>query len=219
MPVSRKKYQESEERCEIACRENKGMREEAFTLREENKELRAMAENRETTIDSLIAAMEATLKNQMELYLRLCKVTERRNHWRAEYEGLARGYKYHARTLHVLTNQAAELDRLKEDNESLVAEGAKLADELKELRKEPEIVGSWILFAGGKSLYWKGCVNLQSYLVDDGRAWLRAIDDNGRSLASYVADTVVGYVPEFAKPKPAPKKASKPAATKKRARR
>lgn len=207
MPVSRKKYRELEERNE--------------TLSRKNAELCETARKQGVTIDVLMSAMEATVKNQFELYLRLQKVAERRDHWRSRYEMLENLTRHRSRLLQVYTAKSKEVDKMRGENEALITEGAKLADELKEIRKAPEIVGYVLKFRDGRQLYIKGCADLCDKFSGDDRLWLSAIDKHGHHLGAYVAEAVVSVVPRFApaKSQPPTKKATKPVATKKRVKR
>lgn len=96
--------------------------------------------------------------------------------------------------------------------EALIADGAKLADQLRELRKEPEIMAMRLTFTNGERRIISGCVDVQTYEDDDGAMWRTALNRYGASLGAF--QNIVGIEPVYAKPRP-DKKAAKTTATKK----
>lgn len=182
MFVSKKKYDELQAMFDVA-----------------NSEVEHLIKGHKEGCDRMAKRVIATEQERDELK-ELCEALDveahrlqtERDRWQEDYDKL-------------FTSLSLSLDekfQLQKDNDALVAEGAKLANELAKLRKAPEIKGMSLTWRDGTHVYIEGCVELCPCTYADGTTWFDALNHRGASLGLYRESDIVATAPVYATPTP-----------------
>lgn len=99
-------------------------------------------------------------------------------------------------------NKATKLaEQFERERDEAIREGAKLADELVELRKTPEIEGPWFRFFDGTERYVPGCVSVLPFRDDDTVLWGDLRNRFAISLGMVRSDQIIETTWQYVAPK------------------